>query len=76
MSGKKPDPLPARFRDLKLRISKGKEDALQQSWTRLLASLKEEVDEVRERGSEVSCTSVDVYAKIPRTSELIDEIQT
>jgi hypothetical protein len=53
LSGKKPEPLPDRFRDLKLQRIQGKEDALKQSWVRLLASLKEEIKEIKARGSEV-----------------------
>ena len=54
LSGKKPEPLPDRFRDLKLQRIQGREDALKQSWVRLLASLKDEIKEIKARGSEVS----------------------
>ena len=54
LSGKKPEPLPDRFRDLKLQRIQGREDALKQSWVRLLASLKDEIKEIKARGTEVS----------------------
>ena len=54
LSGKKPEPLPNRFKDLKLKHAKDNEDRLQQSWDRLLPSLESEVEECRKRGSEVS----------------------
>ena len=54
LSGKKPEPLPDRFRDLKLQRIQGRENALKQSWVRLLASLEEEINEIKARGTEVS----------------------
>src|SRR5271155_3568733 len=54
LSGKKPDPLPDRFRDLKVQRIQGRENALKQSWVRLLASLKDEINEIKARGTEVS----------------------
>jgi hypothetical protein len=53
LSGKKPEPLPDRFRDLKLQHARGKEDPLKGSWQRLLASLKGEIAEIKAKGSEV-----------------------
>lgn len=58
LSGKTPEPLPARFRDLKLHHIRGKEDDLKKSWDRLLASLKDEIEEVKSKGSEVSMVLV------------------
>lgn len=58
LSGKKPESLPDRFRDLKLRHIRGKEDVLKKSWHRLLASLKDEIKKVRSKGSEVSMVLV------------------
>ncbi|ETI23404.1 hypothetical protein G647_05206 [Cladophialophora carrionii CBS 160.54] len=53
LSGKKPEPLPPRFSDLKKSLVKGNEDALVASWQRLMGSLEREIDEIREQGSEV-----------------------
>ncbi|KAK5289664.1 hypothetical protein LTR99_001630 [Exophiala xenobiotica] len=53
LSGKKPDPLPPRFSDLKRSLIKGNEEALTESWHRLLASLKTEIEEIRSEGSNV-----------------------
>lgn len=58
LSSKKPEPLPDRFRDLKLHHIRGKEDAWKKSWDRLLASLKDEIKEVKSKGSEVSMVLV------------------
>ncbi|KAL1970946.1 hypothetical protein VTN77DRAFT_2780 [Rasamsonia byssochlamydoides] len=49
----KPEPLPPRFRDLKLSLFKRNEEALKQSWKRLLRSLEEEVEIIRQRGSSI-----------------------
>jgi hypothetical protein len=54
LSGKRPEPLPDRFRDLKLQHVRGKEDPLKRSWHRLLASLKDEIEEIKTKGSKVS----------------------
>lgn len=54
LSGKKADALPQRFADLKLHYLNQNQDAIQKSWTRLLSSLHEEVEEVKETGSFVS----------------------
>ena len=53
MSGKKPDPLPPRFSDLKKSLIKGNEEAITASWHRLLTSLKREIEEIRSEGSNV-----------------------
>lgn len=49
----KPEPLPPRFQDLKWTLFKRNEEALKQSWQRLLRSLQEEVEKIRQRGSSV-----------------------
>ena len=49
-----PEPLPPRFRDLKLRLFEKNEEALKHSWKRLLPSLEEEVDKIKYKGSDVS----------------------
>ncbi|KIX10447.1 uncharacterized protein Z518_01530 [Rhinocladiella mackenziei CBS 650.93] len=53
LSGKKPDPLPPRFSDLKKSLIKGNEDAVTASWHRLLSSLKKEIGEIRSEGSNI-----------------------
>jgi hypothetical protein len=53
LSGKKPDPLPARFGDLKKSLVKGNEDAVLASWQRLVSSLRREIEEIRSEGSNV-----------------------
>lgn len=49
----KPEPLPARFQDLKLSLFQKNEEALKDSWKRLLSSLEDEVQEIKKRGSDV-----------------------
>ena len=53
LSGKKPETLPSRFQDLKAQLVKGKEQEIQDSWFRLLASLREEIDKIKRLGSDV-----------------------
>lgn len=53
LSGKPPEPLPARFADLKKTLIRGNEDAVKASWQRLLTSLKSEVDEIKTHNSAV-----------------------
>lgn len=48
-----PDPLPPRFKDLKASLFEQNEDALKQSWQRLLPSLEEEVQKIKAKGSDV-----------------------
>jgi hypothetical protein len=61
LSGKKPEPLPDRFRELKLQYVRGKEEPLKRSWHRLLASLEDEIEEIRAKGSSVSMTITDLF---------------
>ncbi|QKX63491.1 uncharacterized protein TRUGW13939_10662 [Talaromyces rugulosus] len=49
----KPEPLPPRFKDLKQELFQKNEAALKESWDRLLPSLKEEVEKIRELGSDI-----------------------
>lgn len=49
----KPKPLPSRFQDLKLNLFQQHGSALKKSWVRLLASLENEVEEIRKTGSNV-----------------------
>lgn len=51
-----PDPLPSRFKDLKASLFEKNQDALKQSWERLLPSLEEEVQKIKGKGSDV-CVS-------------------
>ena len=53
LSGQTPPPLPQRFAELKRKLIRGNEDAVQKSWVRLLASLEREIEEIKTRGSEV-----------------------
>jgi glucuronate isomerase len=49
----KPEPLPARFQELKRKIFEKNKDALTRSWERLLPSLDEEVQKIKAHGSDV-----------------------
>ncbi|KAA8647030.1 hypothetical protein EYZ11_005277 [Aspergillus tanneri] len=49
----KPEPLPPRFKDLKSEYFHRNEEALIQSWKRLLPSLEEEVDKIKSKGSDI-----------------------
>lgn len=53
LSGKKPEPLPPRFAELKVQRIRGKQEALKRSWARLLVSLEKEIDEIKAKGSDV-----------------------
>ncbi|KAL2128147.1 hypothetical protein VTI74DRAFT_9607 [Chaetomium olivicolor] len=50
LSGRKAQPLPDRFRDLKLRLISGHEDAVVASWKRLLSTLREQNDVIARTG--------------------------
>lgn len=54
LSGKAPEPLPPRFRDLKAQLSAGREKGLTDSWVRLLESLGKEVEKIKALGSKVN----------------------
>lgn len=49
----KPEPLPPRFRELKLQFWEKNEKALRESWKRLLPSMQEEVEKIKAKGSDV-----------------------
>ena len=49
----KPEPLPPRFKDLKSSFFQKNEKALKDSWERLLPSMQEEVQKIKEKGSDV-----------------------
>ncbi|RVX68092.1 hypothetical protein B0A52_08231 [Exophiala mesophila] len=53
LSGKKPDPLPPRFSQLKKELIRGNENAIRSSWQRLVESLQAEVHEIKSAGSDV-----------------------
>ena len=53
LSGMQFEQLEPRFADVKARLIAGNEDAVQDSWNRLLASLKEEIPIITELGSKV-----------------------
>ena len=53
LSGIDNPPLPPRFADLKRRLKHGHEDRVRDSWHRLLADLREEVDVIKVLGSKV-----------------------
>jgi hypothetical protein len=56
LSGKKAEPLPARFRDLKRSlVPEDRENAVTNSWNTLLNTLRMEVEEVKVKGNQVSC---------------------
>jgi hypothetical protein len=64
LSGRKPDPLPQRFSDLKKSLIKGHEDAILTSWHRLVASLRREVEEIRAEGSNVRASLLDILTRV------------
>ncbi|EXJ80326.1 hypothetical protein A1O1_08470 [Capronia coronata CBS 617.96] len=53
LSGKKAEPLPPRYSELKKSLIKGNEEAVTASWHRLLASLKNEIAEIKSKGSDI-----------------------
>lgn len=53
LSGIDSPPLPTRFADLKRRLIQGHEDRVRDSWHRLLADLRKEIDVIKALGSKV-----------------------
>lgn len=53
LSGKEATPLPDRFRELKLKLSAGREDQITAGWKRLLKVLKEENEIVARKGPSI-----------------------
>jgi hypothetical protein len=53
LSGMQFQPLEPRYADLKRRLIAGNQDTLHHSWNRLLASLREEIPLIAERGSQI-----------------------
>ncbi|KEF61574.1 uncharacterized protein A1O9_03142 [Exophiala aquamarina CBS 119918] len=71
LSGKPAEPLPPRFAEIKKSLVNGNEAAVADSWKRLLASLRGEIEEIRAKGSSVipSMEFEDILAgKVPQTS--------
>ena len=62
LSGKAPEPLPARFSDLKKRLIRGNEDAVHASWQRLLVNIRDEVDEIKRNNTSVSLAGMVVVS--------------
>lgn len=54
LSGKKAEPLPNRFKDLKAQLARGQEQAISDSWIRLLDTLRDEIRKIKKLGSDVS----------------------
>ncbi|KAK6366588.1 hypothetical protein LTS17_010674 [Exophiala oligosperma] len=73
LSGKKADPLPSRFSELKKSLIKGNEEAITASWQRLLASLKKEIEEIKSEGSNI-IPSID-YEKVASGTVTRDQIE-
>ncbi|EYE93391.1 DUF1479 domain-containing protein [Aspergillus ruber CBS 135680] len=59
LSGKEKSALPERFADQKKRLIAGREDQIQKSWDRLLRKLKDEVNLIEQRGSDI-VPSIDI----------------
>ena len=59
----KPEELPPRFQELKLRLFRQNESALRRSWDRLLVSLEEEVGKIRKEGSNVCSYFTSAFGK-------------
>lgn len=53
LSGREAQPLPDRFRELKLRLVSGREDAVISSWKHLLATLRRENDAIARAGPSI-----------------------
>ncbi|KAH7039863.1 uncharacterized protein B0I36DRAFT_309515 [Microdochium trichocladiopsis] len=66
--GTEPVPLPSRFGNVKRRLIKGREEAVQASWARLLKALRAEVQHIAEHGSEL-IPSID-FADIDKTDKV------
>jgi hypothetical protein len=53
LSGSEATPLPHRFADIKSNLIRGKESAIQASWSRLLKALRSEIDNISSVGSDI-----------------------
>ncbi|KAL1961076.1 hypothetical protein VTO42DRAFT_4964 [Malbranchea cinnamomea] len=53
LSGGKASELPSRFTDVKKRLIQGREDEVKRSWDRLLDRLKEEIEVIKSKGSDI-----------------------
>ena len=78
LSGTTASTLPPRFVSLKERLVRGHEDAVQESWHRLLVELQEETEVIRATGSsvipEISFSDVN-YNNIPKMTEFRDKLR-
>ena len=74
LSGKKANPLPLQFADLKLHYLKQNHDAIRESWIRLLASLREEIEVIKAEGSSVSKIWI-CFIRANRSSKLVPDIK-
>lgn len=57
LSGKIAEPLPPRFKDLKKTLIAGNARDITASWTRLLDSLRQEIEKIKAHGSSVGTPS-------------------
>lgn len=66
--GSEPIPLPTRFATIKRRLIQGREAAIEASWRRLLIALKDEIDHLQSRGTElvptINFADIDDPAKV------------
>lgn len=53
LAGQKEEPLPDRYRQLKLSLVAGREREIQDSWERLLVALRAETEVIARRGSQI-----------------------
>jgi len=53
LSGAEPTPLPSRFADIKTSLIRNHEPAIQASWSRLLSTLRSEVETIASTGSDI-----------------------
>lgn len=51
--GAEPIPLPTRFANIKRRLIQGREEAIEASWRRLLAALRDEIAHIQSRGNDL-----------------------
>jgi hypothetical protein len=60
LSGKPSEPLPPRFQTLKQQLVRGKENALEKSWLRLLDSIRAEIKQIKASGSNASVCTLEI----------------
>ena len=78
LSGVAAPPLPPRFASLKQRLIKGHEDAVRESWRRLLEDLRRETEVIQSLGSsivpEISYSDVK-HNNIPKMTDFRDKLK-